>query len=173
MVAGVGLFASGGPWEAGTHHMSRIRRLTRTLAVYWPSGLGVLLGLIVRGLRAIATSGTIVRRVDAWLEAQYAGKERKETEETEWMRHLYKVLVQLSLKPIYYNPRTGGFKFKDVDFNPVRIWHGGKDRNSPVAVMRYLTQRLPHSVLIQYENDTHYTMFPHLEGGVDRACKRL
>lgn len=85
MVAGVGLFASGGPWEAGTHHMSRIRRLTRTLAVYWPSGLGVLLGLIVRGLRAIATSGTIVRRVDAWLEAQYAGKERKETEETEWV----------------------------------------------------------------------------------------
>uniref|UniRef100_A0A093VK70 Proline iminopeptidase n=1 Tax=Talaromyces marneffei PM1 TaxID=1077442 RepID=A0A093VK70_TALMA len=67
MVAGVGLFASGGPWEAGTHHMSRIRRLT------------------LRGLRAIATSGTIVRRVDAWLEAQYAGKERKETEETEWV----------------------------------------------------------------------------------------
>lgn len=62
-----------------------------------------------------------------------------------------------------------GFKFEDVEFDPVRIGHGTKDGNSPIAVMWYLAQRLPHGVLTEYENDTLYTMFSHLEGPAHRS----
>ncbi|EED14994.1 conserved hypothetical protein [Talaromyces stipitatus ATCC 10500] len=189
MVAGVGLFASAGPWEAGAHHMSLVRRMISTLAVYWPSGLGVLLSTSVRGLRAIATSGPIVRRIDAWLEAQ--DKKEKENEDAaaseekssatkltktktleERRNYLLRLLIDepfaqsvdaTVLEARLLSSQDWGFKFEDVDFDPVRIWHGAKDGNSPIAVIRYLAQRLPHGVLREYENDTHYTMFPHLE----------
>ena len=197
MIAGVGLFASAGPWEAGTHHMSLTRRLTRTLAVYWPSGLGVLLNVLVRGLRAIATSGPIVRRVDAWLEAQDKKKEEKRgtgtvpiDDETssakpqktlaERRKYLLDVLLDepfaqgagaTVLEANLLSSPDWGFKFEDVNFDPVRIWHGAKDSNSPIAVIRYLTQRLPHGVLTEYENDTHYTMFAHLEEALTELAK--
>jgi pimeloyl-ACP methyl ester carboxylesterase len=198
MVAGVGLFASGGPWEAGTHHMSLMRRLTRTLAVYWPSGLGVMLSLLVRGFRAIATSGPIVRRLDAWLEAQDKKKMEKEKKESaesigddtssekpkksleERRKYLFDVLMDepfaqgadaTVLEADLLSAPDWGFKFEDVDFDPVRIWHGAKDGNSPIAVMRYLAQRLPHGVLTEYENDTHYTMFAHLEEALTELAR--
>lgn len=197
MVAGVGLFASGGPWAAGTHHMSLIRRFTRILAVYWPSGLGILLNVLVRGFRAIATSGPIVRRVDAWLEAQDNKKKEKEQEDvapiedealsakpkktpTQRRKYLLDVLINepfaqgasaTVLEADLLSSPDWGFKFEDVDFDPVRIWHGSQDGNSPIAAIKYLAQRLPHGVLTEYEHDTHYTMFAHLEEALTELAR--
>ncbi|RAO70595.1 uncharacterized protein BHQ10_006607 [Talaromyces amestolkiae] len=197
MVAGVGLFASGGPWAAGTHHMSLMRRMMRALAVYWPYGLGLLLNVLVRGFRAVATSGPIVRRVDAWLEAQDKKKKEKEQESAasiendtsianpkktpaERRKYLLDVLINepfvqgasaTVLEADLLSSPDWGFKFEDVDFDPVRIWHGSKDGNSPIAAIKYLAQRLPHGVLTEYENDTHYTMFSHLEEALTELAR--
>ncbi|KPM35880.1 hypothetical protein AK830_g10687, partial [Neonectria ditissima] len=59
-----------------------------------------------------------------------------------------------------------GFEFEDVDYDAVRMWHGVEDGNAPVAMIRYMAERLPHSVLHEFEGDTHYTMFKHLEGAL-------
>ena len=56
-----------------------------------------------------------------------------------------------------------GFRLEDVDCGPVRIWHGAEDANAPIAGIRYLADRLPGSVLCEFEGDTHFTMFGHLD----------
>ncbi len=56
-----------------------------------------------------------------------------------------------------------GFKFEDVEYNPVRIWHGAEDKNAPVVMIRYLAERLPHCIMREYAGDTHYTMFNHVD----------
>jgi pimeloyl-ACP methyl ester carboxylesterase len=139
-----------------------------------------------------------VRRVDAWLEAQDKKKKEKEGKEgavpaeddncsakpektlEERRKYLLDVLLDepfaqgagaTVLEANLLSSPDWGFKFEDVDFDPVRIWHGAKDGNSPIAVMRYLAQRLPHGILTEYENDTHYTMFSHLEQALTELAR--
>lgn len=56
-----------------------------------------------------------------------------------------------------------GFKFEDVSYDPVLIWHGTKDANAPFSMIQYMSNRLPHSNLREFEGDTHYSMGYHLE----------
>lgn len=188
MVSAVGLFASGPAWEAGAHRMSRSRRLVSFMAKYWPSGLGVVLGVCVRMLRAIATSSPVTKRVDAWLEAERRKKEEKEGTSVdqpakttkERREYLLRVLIDepfrqgtdaAVLEADLLSSQDWGFKLEDVDFNPIRIWHGAKDGNSPIEMIRYMAEKLSHSVLREYENDTHYTMLPHLEEALTELSK--
>lgn len=190
MVSAVGLFASGPPWEAGKQHMSLVRRISSAMAKYWPTGLGIVLSLCVRGLRAIATAGPVIKRLDAWLELESKKKEDEKLAEEpskqqedplakkttkERREYLLRLLIdepfnQGSAAAVeeaeLLSSQDWGFKLEDVDFDTIRIWHGAKDANAPIVMMRYLADKLPHSVLREYENDSHYTMFPHLEGAM-------
>ncbi|KAF1982327.1 alpha/beta-hydrolase [Aulographum hederae CBS 113979] len=56
-----------------------------------------------------------------------------------------------------------GFRFEDVKYDPVLMWHGTKDVSAPFSMMQYLARRLPHAVLHECEGDTHFTMDRHLE----------
>lgn len=171
MISSVGLFASAGPREAGPQHMSWVRRMMSLMSVYWPSGLQILLTILVRGFRLIATSGPAIKRIDAWLEAQGKkaqlnrkdeevadensdkGNEKKSRRTIEKRRnYLLQLLIEepfaqgvdaTVLEARLLTAKSWGFKFEDVEFNPVRIWHGTKDANSPIAVIRYLARRLP------------------------------
>jgi pimeloyl-ACP methyl ester carboxylesterase len=55
-----------------------------------------------------------------------------------------------------------GFKFEDVTFNKVQMWHGSKDANAPVRSIRNMAERMPHCVLKEY-NDNHFSMGNHVD----------
>ncbi|UNI19594.1 hypothetical protein JDV02_005774 [Purpureocillium takamizusanense] len=75
MVAGVGLFASGPPWEAGAHHMSRTRRAARSIAMRTPGAMAVCTSAMIGALRWIATREVVARRIDRWFAAAAAEAE--------------------------------------------------------------------------------------------------
>jgi pimeloyl-ACP methyl ester carboxylesterase len=56
-----------------------------------------------------------------------------------------------------------GIPFEDVTYDPILVWHGAKDYNAPVAMVRYMAERLPHCVLKEYADHTHFTLHAHLE----------
>jgi pimeloyl-ACP methyl ester carboxylesterase len=55
-----------------------------------------------------------------------------------------------------------GFKFENVTYNKVQMWHGSKDANAPVRSIRNMAERMPHCVLKEY-NDNHFSMGNHVE----------
>jgi hypothetical protein len=55
-----------------------------------------------------------------------------------------------------------GFKFEDVNYNKIQVWHGTHDVNAPIRMIRYMVDRLPHAVLAESDG-THFTMRLHLE----------
>lgn len=43
------------------------------------------------------------------------------------------------------------------------MWHGTKDANSPIRMVRYRKERLPDCELHELEGETHFTIMKHLE----------
>ena len=68
MLTSVGLFASGPPWAAGRHYMTRTRRILSKMAAYWPGGLKLLLDMTLGLTRSLSRTGFVTRRIDTWLE---------------------------------------------------------------------------------------------------------
>ncbi|KAH8819023.1 hypothetical protein F5884DRAFT_759229 [Xylogone sp. PMI_703] len=44
----------------------------------------------------------------------------------------------------------------------IQIWYGTRDKNSPVRMIRYMAERLPRSILREFD-EGHYTIGHHLE----------
>ncbi|RVX69289.1 hypothetical protein B0A52_06882 [Exophiala mesophila] len=189
MVTGLGLFASGPPWAAGPSQMSYMRRVTRFAAYSWPSGLRVVLHATVRLVEWIVGTRIISRRIDGWLEEQDRKKEearsagRDDTPSAAALKRptseRREDLVRLIIgEPFLQGAEAAvhearllssddwGFRFEDVQYDPIWIWHGALDTSAPIGMIRYLAERLPHTKLRVFEGDTHYTMFKHLEGAI-------
>ena len=187
MLTAVGLFATGPPWAAGAQHMSLFRRATSVAATYWPNGLRVAMNALVGLVRWLVTTSPIKRRIDSWLDTQKRKEEdgpvaveaeRAKPTTAERRKELLRILID---EPFAQKAEAAvheakllssldwGFRVEDVGYNVVRIWHGTEDKNAPVIMIRYLAERLPHCVLQEFEGDTHYTMFKHL----DRALSEL
>jgi pimeloyl-ACP methyl ester carboxylesterase len=188
-LVGVGLFASGPPWVAGAHHNSLYRRVASAMATYWPGGLRLIFDGLVGVSKWLLHAGPVARRIDHWLEKEDEKKEvedqglNKETasklisRKTTAERRL-ELMHALLEEPFAQGGKAAvdeakllssvdwGFSFEEVKCNPVRIWHGAKDTNAPVAMIRYMVQRLPHCIYREFQDDTHYTMFKHLEGAI-------
>ncbi|KAH9909721.1 alpha/beta hydrolase [Xylariomycetidae sp. FL2044] len=186
MLTGVGVMAGAPPWQAAggpgsSMHWSR--RLTAWLAVRMPGLLGALMGAFVRVTRWVAMSWPVTRRIDGWLEAQRRKKkpdadtgervvverapvvvaEQRET----LLRGLFDGFAQ-GPRGFVHEARllsapSWGFRFEDVAYGPVRVWHGTADVSAPYPMIRWMVERLPHAVLKDCEGDTHYTMGRHLE----------
>lgn len=184
MVAGVGLFASGTPWVAGPKQMSWMRRVFRMAAVHWPSGLRVVLDATVGAFKWLLSTRMVSRRIDDWLHEQDRKKENIEFDQrnqvpkratSERREDLVRIVIgepfAQGAEAAVHEARLlssddWGFRFEDVQYDPVWIWHGANDTNAPIAMIRYLADRLPHSKLRVFEGDTHYTMFKHFEGAL-------
>jgi pimeloyl-ACP methyl ester carboxylesterase len=190
-LTGVGLFASGPPWVAGRHHMSLSRRSLSFLSNSFPLGVRLVLSATVAGLNGLGNWGPLARRIDAWIEQ--AGRKANEkgqgskgepvAEKTDEEKKQAISARQNLLRVLFGEPfRQGsestvweakllsdddwGFKFEDVDYNPVWIWHGEKDANAPAIMMRWLAERLPNCNYREWKNDTHYTMAHNLESSL-------
>lgn len=186
MLTGVGLFASAPPWAAGSQLMERYRRWLVVMAHRWPSGLAWLLRVTVSAMNWVASWPSIQRRVDALLDkikedkAAASGNVKPDEMTPEAKSRRRERLLQLLINEPFrqgaeaavheaklLSAMDWGFELSDVSFAPVRIWHGAKDANSPVVMIRWLAERVPGSVLTEFEDDSHYTMFPHFERAMD------
>jgi pimeloyl-ACP methyl ester carboxylesterase len=184
MLTGVGLFASGPPWVAGKQHIEWYRLVMRWMSMHWPTGLRVVLDALVGVLRWVATSGPVTRRVDAWLERECQKEESESPEDNAGTsvkrpaearrQDLYHMLIDEPFaqgaaatvqEAELLSSHDWGFRFEDVEC-PVRVWHGGKDANAPAVMIRYMIERLPHGIYREFKDDTHYTMFKHLEEAI-------
>ncbi|RYP61898.1 hypothetical protein DL770_009690 [Monosporascus sp. CRB-9-2] len=55
------------------------------------------------------------------------------------------------------------FRLENVQFERIKIWHGTKDTNSPIRMVRYMKERLPHCELYELGGETHFTIMKYLE----------
>ncbi|KAA8642396.1 hypothetical protein EYZ11_006813 [Aspergillus tanneri] len=54
--------------------------------------------------------------------------------------------------------RPWGFDLKDIDFKGVRIFHGDSDQQAPIAMARWMAERIPGSVLTEWKDYSHFTI---------------
>jgi pimeloyl-ACP methyl ester carboxylesterase len=56
-----------------------------------------------------------------------------------------------------------GFRFEDVTYSKIQLWHGQKDAQSPIEMIRYMAERLPHCMLHEFKGETHFTVAGHID----------
>lgn len=189
MLTGVGLFASGPPWAAGAHYMSVYRRVFKFLAQRSPNAVRIGMDALVRVFVWFVNTGPAAGWMNRWLEeadkkkgastdSNEMGKDTKPATitTTEERRQnllrmlLYEPFVQGSAAAVHeallLSSSDWGFRFENVQYDTVQIWHGAKDKNAPAVAMRYLAERLPHCTYTEFEEDTHYTMWAHFESAL-------
>jgi pimeloyl-ACP methyl ester carboxylesterase len=185
MISAVGLFAGAPPWAAGAHYMSWYRRVTAWAAVYMPTGLAAVLNALVGVIRWLVKTGPITRWIDGLLEKLRSKntKEEKELGLGEDVELTIEESRERLLSVMFEGFRQGstevvhearllsdvdwGFRLQDVDYDPIKIWHGSNDANAPIEAIRYMAERLPHSVLTEFSDDTHYTMAKYFSQVLD------
>jgi pimeloyl-ACP methyl ester carboxylesterase len=184
MLHSVGVFAGGPPWEAGRQHMPWFARCTSTWATYLPFSFRVFSDGVVGMARWVMSTGPGIRQLDKLLESlqkQKSGEKKTELEKNDEqipiaeqrenvLSLVFAGFAQGSAAMVQeaqlLSAQSWGFKFEDVNYDPIRIWHGSKDINSPVEMIRYMTKRLPHGVLKEFD-DTHFTMAKHIGPALD------
>lgn len=175
-LSAAGIMASAAPWEAGTQDVLLLARLTSWAATHCPSLLirltDTLISLLKKGLNTNAGK----KMIDGVVE-KAAGKANKEIPKEqdeatieEWRNRTLRIgfegFAQGSrgfVQEAYILTHSWGFRLEDVPFNKVMIWHGTKDKNSPIRMVRSMHERLPHSHLTEHEGDNHFAIVNHLE----------
>lgn len=171
MLSAVGVLAGSGPWVAGTQDVTMSRRLTSLAATHWPAAFEGVSNILVGMLRSIVTTGPVTRWLDNWIDSMKRGEEDEDGDiSTQESRDR---LIKTSLEA--FTQGTGafvqesrllshdwGFHLEDVTYDKVRIWHGTRDTNAPVGMIRYMAERLPHCVLHEFD-ENHYAMGHHIE----------
>ena len=176
ILSAVGMISSAAPWESGTQDVLLSARLTSWAATHWPSGLCGLTDLLVNmSKRALSTSsgkkmvdGIVAKSV---AKASKGGAEMTdeatiEARRNRMLRTAFEGFAQGSkgfVQEAYLLTHPWGFSLEDVKFNTVKIWHGTKDKNSPIRMIRYMKERLPHSQLHEYEGANHFAINSYLE----------
>ncbi|CAK7225290.1 hypothetical protein SCUCBS95973_005814 [Sporothrix curviconia] len=51
-----------------------------------------------------------------------------------------------------------GIKYEEITFDPVMVWHGDEDVNTPLPWIKLITDRIPHASLKVYPGKSHYTL---------------
>lgn len=174
----VGLLASAGPWEAGTWDVPKSARIGSWAATNCPSFATGLLDLVIKLAKRFAYTDTGKKLMDSALSKaiKTAGKEipeQKEQQQKEAVAERRERSMRIFLEPFcqgskgfvreaYLLTRPYGFRLENVK-PMVYIWHGTRDTNSPIRMIRYMAERLPNCKLREFEGETHFTIMKHLE----------
>ncbi|KAJ5155503.1 hypothetical protein N7492_008306 [Penicillium capsulatum] len=162
MLSGVGIMGGAGPCEAGSHHMSLPYRVSAMAAHHWPASYRVLWNTLLWAFRHLLASPSGAQWIDSKLESHIGKQDDMTTEERRGViaRLVFEAFRQ-GTEPVVHDARllTSSWEipFEDVT-NKVMIWHGTKDSNAPVQMIRYLAERLPLCTLQEFEEDTHFTL---------------
>ncbi|RYO78171.1 hypothetical protein DL762_008829 [Monosporascus cannonballus] len=176
-LSSVGLLCSAAPWEAGTRDVLWSARLGSWASTYCPSLTTRLLDLVLGMSKRLMASDTGKKLIDgiAAKEAATAGKEIPESEkhpEADAARR--ERLLRIFLEPFAQGSRgfvqeayilTHPYGFRlDVQFErKVKIWHGTKDVNSPIRMVRSKSatgpnrRRVSH-ILLRYTKILQFTL---------------
>ena len=184
-LSSVGLLCSAGPWESGTQGVPISARLGSWASTYCPSLITRVLDLVLNLTKRFMASSRGKKMLDgiAVEAATTAGKEISESEKgLEAVAARRERLARIFLEPFaqgtrgfvqeaYILTHSYGFRLEDVP-NRVRIWHGTKDANSPIRMVRYLKERLPDCELNELEGETHFTIQKHLEDVIVKLVEK-
>ncbi|KAE9402671.1 alpha/beta-hydrolase [Gymnopus androsaceus JB14] len=127
------------PWEAGRQYMPLMSRAISLTAIYWPGGLVRLMDMLVRMVR--------------WGDLEESESLTIEEQRTRLLRILFEPFAQGAEGCVHEAQlltQNWGIRYED-------------DTNAPVEMIRYMAERIPHCVLREYEDDTHFTIIRHLE----------
>lgn len=174
MMSAVGLMASAAPWEAGTKHLLLSARIARWAVVNWPGGVVALMDFLVGMLRKGVNTRVAIKLIDGLLEKSNAEQEpgkdavpALEQQRKDLIEIVFEGFAQGAEACVHearlLTNNSWGFKFEDVTYNQIQLWHGTKDKNAPVQMMRYMAQRLPNCTLHEFENDNHFALGYQLE----------
>ncbi|CAK7224504.1 hypothetical protein SBRCBS47491_005574 [Sporothrix bragantina] len=56
-----------------------------------------------------------------------------------------------------------GFQYEEITFDPVMVWHGDEDVNTPLPWIKLITDRMPHANLQVYPGKSHYTLAQEID----------
>jgi pimeloyl-ACP methyl ester carboxylesterase len=62
--------------------------------------------------------------------------------------------------------RDWGFRFEDITYDGIQVWHGWRDVNAPVERVRDMVERIPHCTLKEFD-ENHFGIGKHLEEVLD------
>ena len=161
--------------------MTYTRRITSLMAHYWPGSLKLVMDIVLNMTRWVLSTKFATRKIEAWLEvvnkkeADERREQGKPPKEQQTLKEQREYLLDLLLgEPFVQGTSTmvleakllsasdWGFPLEDVTY-PVKIWHGGRDVNSPIEAIRYLAEKIPNAMLHEFEKDTHYTIGNHMD----------
>jgi pimeloyl-ACP methyl ester carboxylesterase len=189
MLTSVGVFAGAPPWAVGgMKEMLTSAWLTYLGATYTPGLLRVVADGLIGSTRWMVGTAQMQKWIDGWLETVVKKNREKAAEGKLTKRHEMNEVWSVSDTPMAERreqllrmllegfaqgskafvqeaqllTHDWGFKFEDISYDPVKIWHGTQDVNAPVSLIRIMAERLPHSVLREYD-DSHFTIVEHTE----------
>lgn len=172
----VGVMAGSGPWEAGTEGVPLLARMTAVAAAWSPTALRILTDILVAAARWTTRREMVKSRIENLL-VQLAAKEREEgrkgededltaSEQREQiLRMLFEAFAQGSsglVAEAKILSTNWGLRLQDVR-TEVKIWHGTKDQQAPIRMLRYMAEKLPNCQLTEFEGVDHFAMAYHLE----------
>ena len=174
MVSAVGLLASAAPWEAGpgipipeeyrNPFNSRPRRMLASLANHVPSTLEIMTDVMVGTARWLANTRYVQRQLDGWIEKNSDPDSKEEETIVEARNKLIELTSEAfaqgskaTVEEARLLTRDWGFKLEDLTDQRILIWHGKKDVNAPINLIRYMASRLQRVELKEYDLD-HYQM---------------
>ncbi|KAJ5532783.1 hypothetical protein N7494_009335 [Penicillium frequentans] len=180
MLSAVGVMAGAPPWVAGIKDVTVSRKLLSCAATYCPRTLEMVLNPLCVAFRWILESGPVTKWLDNWIDGmkrekrangqQDAKDESLSTEEARkrMLSTSFEAFAQGSgaaVQEARLLSQDWGFRFQDLSYSGIRIWHGTKDVNASIEMVRYMVKRLPRPVFHELEED-HYTMGHHLEAAI-------
>ncbi|EGE04167.1 hydrolase [Trichophyton equinum CBS 127.97] len=166
-LSAVGVLAGAGPWIAGTQDVPLVSRMMGVAANNIPWAFIGMTNMLVGSLRWMLSTNHATRWLDNWIESTKKEDDKTPTQEGReaLLRIAFEGFAQGSRGFVHEAQllsQDWGFRFEDVKYNKIRIWHGTQDTNSPIRLTRYMAEKLPHSELQEWD-DTHYTIGERLE----------
>jgi pimeloyl-ACP methyl ester carboxylesterase len=168
MLSSVGVLAGAPPWQAGTQDLLWMARLTHWVAEQSPTGLRIMTNGLTRTLRWGLGTKPMTRYIENWLLKNGSDSDTKipvEERRQELIRIVFEGFAQGAdgfVQETQLLTGDWGFKFEDINYDKIHVWHGTKDVNAPISMIRYMVDRLPHVELREFD-DTHFTIHRHLD----------
>lgn len=174
-LSAVGLTCTAAPWEAGTRDLLWSAHIGSWAASHGPRATTRLLDALLNMAGRYAASESGKKALDALTvrAARTAGKDIAADPSPDAVLLRRERLQRILLEPFaqgshgfvheaHLLSHPYGFRLEDVD-KRIQIWHGTKDRNSPIGMVRYMRDRLPNCHLKELEGEDHFSIIKHME----------
>lgn len=152
-LSAVGVLAGAPPWTAGLQDMPRVSRWGKTAAVRYPRATSTILDSLVGLAWRTAQLDPVKRWIDSSLAAGAQAKGKPAVDADRLLRLMFEGFAQGSEATVHEARLLSsdwGFRFEDINHRAVKIWHGVDDARSPIRMVRWMAEQIPHCTLREY-----------------------